>query len=38
MTLASDGKPDSDKLSPISQKMLELREAVLTEWGKKSPH
>lgn len=35
MTLSSDHNSDVGKLSPISQKMLELREAILAEWKKR---
>ncbi|HZW20177.1 HAMP domain-containing sensor histidine kinase [Noviherbaspirillum sp.] len=35
MTLASDQNLDPDKLSPISRKMLELRDAVFSEWERR---
>jgi hypothetical protein len=35
MTLASDQNRDPSKLSAISRKMLELRDAVLFEWEKR---
>lgn len=35
MTLASDQKLDPDKLSATSRRMLELRNAALTEWEKR---
>jgi signal transduction histidine kinase len=35
MTFASDQNIDGKLLSPLSQKMLELRETVLSEWEKK---
>jgi signal transduction histidine kinase len=35
MTFASDQNIDSKTLSPLSQKMLELREIVLKEWEKR---
>lgn len=35
MTLASDQKLDPDKLSATSRRMLELRDAVLSEWEKR---
>lgn len=35
MTLASDQNIDAGGLSPLSLKMLELRELVFAEWGKK---
>jgi signal transduction histidine kinase len=33
--MASDQNLDTDKLSPTARKMLELREEVLLEWGKR---
>lgn len=35
MTLASDQNTDPGNLSEVSQRMLELREAVFTEWEKR---
>jgi signal transduction histidine kinase len=35
VTLASDQNIDSEKLSPTARRMLELRDEVLVEWGKR---
>lgn len=35
MTLASDQNTDRDKLSPTARRMLELRDEVFLEWGKR---
>jgi hypothetical protein len=35
VTLATDQNLDPDKLSPTARRMLELRDEVLLEWGKR---